>query len=91
MKNKSIIIILATVALIAGAVLVLPAFAQDTTPEEPEWGPPCYDPETGEYTPLNPDCDAAGSCLPGDGAAQSGRGEGYRRGQSCGGSCWGTS
>ena len=61
--------------------------------QEPWWyeegiEPPCYDPETGEYTPRNPDGYRGGNCWSEDGEAPTRRGGcgggrrsgGYRRG-----------
>lgn len=58
--------------------------------EEPWWyeegvEPPCYDPETGEYTPRNLDGYGGGYCWDEDGEAPSGRRGGCgggRRGRS---------
>ena len=62
--------------------------------QEPWWyqegaEPPCYDPETGEYTPLNPNGYRGGNCFGNDGEAPyNGRG-GCGAGR-CGGARRGT-
>jgi hypothetical protein len=62
--------------------------------EEPWWyeegiEPPCYDPETGEYTPRNPDGVGGGYCWDEDGESPSTRRGGCGGGRR--GGCLGSS
>ena len=55
--------------------------------------PPCIDPETGEFTPMNPDCDGDGPWWMEEGATPPRRGGGYGKGRGNGrrgGGCRGT-
>ena len=93
MKNKTLIGLLAILSVAGLSLMVLPALgdAPWSGEEEDEFIPPCYDPETGEYTPRyeNEECDGNGPWWLDPVAEPRGNGVHQRRGKGGGGGGYG--